>query len=179
VKAEPGALETGPGAGLFVEVAWLVRSGAVSAVGELKRVAVHVARSEGFSQGSLSIAVVGARRMSALHRETMRIDSPTDVLTFDLGTDRPRRSMDGEIVVCADVARRRAGRRARPSEVAAELALYVTHGLLHLCGYDDHTPGDFARMHRREDELLTQLGLGPVFGGAERSSPGPRRRRRR
>lgn len=45
----------------------------------------------------------------------------------------------------------------------AELSLYVAHGTLHLAGYDDRTPREFARMHRREDELLDELGIGRVF----------------
>jgi ssRNA-specific RNase YbeY (16S rRNA maturation enzyme) len=31
--------------------------------------------------------------------------------------------------------------------------------VLHLAGYDDHRPRDFARMHAREDELLAEMGL--------------------
>jgi probable rRNA maturation factor len=35
-----------------------------------------------------------------------------------------------------------------------ELALYIVHGLLHLCGYDDSTEELAEAMHRREDEIL-------------------------
>ncbi len=44
------------------------------------------------------------------------------------------------------------------------MLLYAVHGLLHLCGYDDRTPAGFRRMHRKEDDLLARLGVGPVFG---------------
>ena len=37
--------------------------------------------------------------------------------------------------------------------------------LLHLLGYDDHTPEDARAMHSREDELLTAIGYGPVYSG--------------
>jgi probable rRNA maturation factor len=39
------------------------------------------------------------------------------------------------------------------------LALYVIHGLLHLCGYDDKTPAGAAQMRERERHYLGQLGL--------------------
>ena len=91
--------------------------------------------------------------------------SATDVLAFDLGTDRRRRYIEGEVVVCTDVARRRAAFRNRSLQAArAELALYLVHGILHLAGYDDRTRAGFRRMHAREDLLLCQLGLGPVYG---------------
>jgi probable rRNA maturation factor len=60
---------------------------------------------------------------------------------------------------------RRAGTNPRD-----ELALYVVHGLLHLCGYDDQTAEDRTRIRRREDEILTTEGLTntfPLVGPAE------------
>jgi probable rRNA maturation factor len=141
----------------------------------LRRAARHALVAEGFNSGDVSIVVVGARAMATLHERYLDIPGPTDVLTFDLGTNRGRGPIDGEIIVCADVAARtarRAGSARLPGDktarqlaraARAELALYVVHGVLHLAGYDDRTPRGFARMHRREDELLRELGLGPVF----------------
>jgi len=39
------------------------------------------------------------------------------------------------------------------------------HGLLHLLGHDDHNVRSAGRMHRRENQLLTELGFGKVFEG--------------
>lgn len=146
----------------------------------IERAARHALTAEGFHRGSLSIAVVGRRAMRTLHRRTLSIDAATDVLTFDLLEDDELgiadcagakvtlpagRRIDAEIVVCADVARR----RMRTLKAAtAELCLYVVHGILHLAGHDDHDPPAFARMHAREDELLSEIGLGRVFGSGAR-----------
>lgn len=112
----------------------------------------------------LSLALVGDARMSALHAQFMGISGPTDVLTFPLDHDARGRVTAGEVVVCVPEAVRRAGEAG--VSVERELLLYALHGLLHLCGYDDRTEPGYRRMHRREDMILTQLGVGPVFAGA-------------
>jgi probable rRNA maturation factor len=134
----------------------------------LRRVAAHVSAAEGVRRGFLSVAVVKAPEMTGLHQRFCGIAAVTDVLTFDLGSDARAGWIEGEIVACADVAWREAGRgaatgAARRSAARAELALYVVHGILHLAGYEDRSRRGFARMHAREDELLSELGLGRVF----------------
>jgi len=59
-----------------------------------------------------------------------------------------------------------------------ELLLYALHGMLHLCGFDDRTDRGFRTMHRREDDILTALGFGPVFAAQPKSSSRVRRPRR-
>jgi len=59
------------------------------------------------------------------------------------------------------MAVREANLRGHSSE--AELALYITHGLLHNFGFDDSTPGKARKMHNVEDEILQQLGYGLVY----------------
>jgi len=148
---------------LLINVVWQPRT-SWHAVSMLRRVAAHTACAEGFETGALSIAVVGATAMASLHRRFLGLPGPTDVLSFDLGTDRRRRFVDGEVIACSDVARRRAGIRNHSFQAAkAELALYVVHGILHLTHYDDRTPAGAGRMHAREDRLLWELGLGPVY----------------
>ena len=124
----------------------------------------------------LSLALVGDQRMSQLHQQFMNIPGPTDVLTFPLDTDARGRATSGEVVICVPEARRRA-----PSHAVStrhELLLYAIHGLLHLCGFDDRTARGFRDMHRTEDEILTQLGVGPVFAPAPGNPPTRKRARR-
>ncbi len=155
---------------LQITVTWRLRR-SWRAAPLLARAARHAAAAQGFRTGGLSVVVVGDTAMRALHQEYLDRADATDVLTFDLGTDRRRGRLDGEIVVCAAVALARARvpaarRPARARLLAAaraELALYVVHGVLHLAGYRDDRPAAFRRMHAREDQLLAQLGLGPVF----------------
>jgi len=39
-----------------------------------------------------------------------------------------------------------------------ELRRVIIHGILHLCGYDDHEEGDIEFMRRKEGEYLGKLG---------------------
>ena len=121
----------------------------------------------------LSIALVGDAKMAELHEHYMRIPGPTDVLTFELDHDEGGRVTQGEVVICIPEARRRA--KERRSDLRDELLLYALHGMLHLCGFDDRTARGFRRMHRAEDEILTRLGVGPVFAPGRRPSRPPAR----
>jgi probable rRNA maturation factor len=119
----------------------------------------------------MSLALVGDRRMAALHERFMGIAGPTDVLTFELDHDARGRVTAGEVVVCVSHALREA-RRRRGVAPRDEVLLYALHGMLHLCGYDDRTDRDFAKMHRREDQILNALGVGAVYstGAGNRAS---------
>ena len=111
--------------------------------------------------GSVSIVLVGDRRMAELHQKFSGVPGPTDVLTFELEHDPDGRATSGEIVVCVPFARREAKRRGTRSE--NELLLYALHGLLHLSGHDDREPAAHSHMHAEEDRILKTLGIGPVY----------------
>ncbi|CAN5443353.1 hypothetical protein BH09PLA1_BH09PLA1_34810 [soil metagenome] len=112
----------------------------------------------------LSVVLVGDARMRSLHNRYMGIDRPTDVLSFELDHDARGNVLAGEVIVCVPEARRQAKRRG--TGALNETLLYALHGMLHLCGFDDKTDAGFNRMHRMEDKILTQLGVGAVFGMA-------------
>jgi probable rRNA maturation factor len=109
----------------------------------------------------LSVAVVDDGTMSRIHERFLGKAGPTDVISFPLESREDGRVVEGEVVVCLDVAERESARRAHP--VDRELLLYALHGLLHLAGYDDLSEPEALRMHALEDKILVGLGLGPVF----------------
>jgi probable rRNA maturation factor len=113
----------------------------------------------------LSLAILPAKPMSSLHKKFLGRAGPTDVLTFELDHDSRGRTVAGEIIICSTIAKTRARTLAHP--VAHELLLYAIHGLLHLCAFDDRTASTFAAMHAKEDEILTRIGIGPVFGAGK------------
>ena len=83
------------------------------------------------------------------------------MITFDLsaGTVGPPEAgvLAGDIVVSTETARRMA--RAVGWTPRQELAYYIVHGVLHLTGYDDHTPADCRQMRARERAVMKACGL--------------------
>lgn len=136
----------------------------------------------GVAQAQLTVAIVADDEMAQLHEQYTGVAGTTDVLTFDLladaawaegdsppGPAHAPSTLEGDIVVCIDQAKRQA--QARGHETRHELLLYAIHGLLHLLGEDDHNQADYQRMHAREDELLQALGIGQVFN--TKANPNP------
>ena len=113
------------------------------------------------SCGLINVKVLDDTAMSRLHERYKRRLGPTDVLAFDMRDDNAAGAMQADIAICFDVARRQARRRGH--DLRHELVLYALHGMLHLLGYNDHDEERAAAMHAREDELLTELGIGPVY----------------
>ncbi len=135
------------------------------ATGWLENQFARIARLAGVDQGQINLAIVDDDRMAQFHQQYCGEPGTTDVLTFDLRDepgDTPGQPIEGDIVLCIDVAARQAQQRGHDTRL--ELLLYAVHGLLHLLGEDDHDPADYQKMHRREDDLLKRAGLGPVFG---------------
>ena len=105
--------------------------------------AVELARgvlaSEGVHDGELGLAFVGPDEMRALKREHLGIDEPTDVLSFPIdGRDPVPEGVPralGDVVIC-------------PQVVGDEWRWPLTHGLLHLLGYEHG-----AEMEAREEAL--------------------------
>lgn len=124
-----------------------------AALEQLVRVVLAAERR---SRASISLALVDNAAIHALNRTHLGHDWPTDVISFPLSApDDP--VLNGELVVSAEMACTSA--REIGVDPRDELALYVVHGLLHLCGFDDHDDADRQRMRDREDELLSQAGL--------------------
>jgi probable rRNA maturation factor len=127
----------------------------------LRKAAEVVMRRFRERQATISITFVTDALMQEVHKQFLQDASTTDVISFDL-TDEFERRRVFELVVNVEMAARQA--RQRGHSVEAELALYITHGLLHNLGFDDDTPQRAARMHDLEDALLTKLGFADIYG---------------
>jgi probable rRNA maturation factor len=122
----------------------------------LKEVARTVLEGEGVTAAAVSLAFVDNATIHRLNKQFLNHDEPTDVISFPL-SGRGAKTLEGEIVVGAEVARARATELQHDEQ--HELALYVIHGLLHLCGHDDTTDAAVRRMRARERHYLNLLGL--------------------
>jgi probable rRNA maturation factor len=88
--------------------------------------------------------LISDRWMASLHQKFMHQTGPTDVLTFQ----------HGEIFISVETARKHA--RVFGNSLAAELSLYIAHGLLHLHGFDDRTPAAARKMQRIQKKILQE-----------------------
>jgi probable rRNA maturation factor len=114
------------------------------------------------SKATISIAIVDDAQIRKVNKQFLNQDIPTDCLSFDLSDNGTGPAKSFELVVNAEMAVRQANLRGHSSE--AELALYITHGLLHNFGFDDSTQDQARKMHNTEDEILQQLGFGSIYG---------------
>jgi probable rRNA maturation factor len=128
--------------------------------GQLAEVARRVLEAEGIARAEVSIAVVDDPTIHDLNRLHLDHDEPTDVISFVL-SDSDDPVFSGELVVSAEMAAATA--RDAGADPRAELALYVVHGLLHLCGLDDRDPESEAEMRRSEERILAAEGLINTF----------------
>jgi probable rRNA maturation factor len=124
--------------------------------GRLRDVARAVLTGEDIAAYEISLAFVDNATSHRLNKRYLNHDEPTDVLSFPL-SDPGAKKLAGELVIGAEVALEQA--QARGHDVQAELALYVIHGLLHLCGYDDKNADSAKIMRERERHYLRDLGL--------------------
>ncbi len=124
--------------------------------GRMREVVRAVLSGESIAEADISLAFVDNATIHRLNRQFLQHDEPTDVLSFPLSEPNSRK-LSGELVIGAEVALAQANERGH--DVQAEMALYVIHGLLHLCGHDDHDPRAAEEMRQRERRYLKELGL--------------------
>jgi probable rRNA maturation factor len=122
----------------------------------LKECARTVLTGEGISEAKVTLAFVDDTTIANLNNRFLDHEGPTDVITFTYSNSKAKK-LEGEVVIGAEVAHREAAERGH--EVNTELCLYVIHGCLHLCGYDDESKRDAADMRRKERDYLRTLNL--------------------
>lgn len=129
----------------------------------------------GVTTGGISICLVSARRMAQINEQFLGHSGPTDVITFDYGTERDRspnsrliqgnkqsaatsssnKGIEAEILICPEVA----SSQSRSFGVGwrHEVLRYLAHGFLHLAGHDDLDPARRKVMKRAENGLVHQM----------------------
>ena len=132
--------------------------------------ALDEARAHGAAPAPASIGLIltDDRELAELNVTHMGHDGPTDVLSFPLdpspGFVLPpgQRPHLGDIVVSVEraIEQASAGTGGQTGDVAGspeeELRLLVTHGTLHICGWDHAEPTDEAAMRALERRLLAR-----------------------
>ena len=110
------------------------------------------------TNAQVSIAIVSDEKILQINNEFLRHDYITDVISFDL-SDEDEKCF--ELIVNAQLAAEKAEEHGHSPK--SELALYIVHGMLHMAGFDDATAQQARLMHKKEDEILENLGYGKAY----------------
>jgi probable rRNA maturation factor len=117
------------------------------------------------AEHELNIMFVGDKKMAEINSTYLGHTGTTDVISFCyLEATEPLLPDETavELIVGVDVAMRE-GTERDDSSYAAELTLYIVHGLLHAAGEDDLEPKAAQRMRREEKRVMTALAQEFVF----------------
>lgn len=114
----------------------------------------------------VTVTLVDADEMARLNSQHLGEAGPTDVLSLPIedlipgeppvvATDDPPLLM-GDVVICPEVVAEHADIHGVGFD--DEMALMVTHGLLHLLGYDHQVSAEAEHMESIERRYLTMVG---------------------
>ncbi len=117
---------------------------------------IDVDRSE------ISVTFVDMEEIHQLNLDYRGVDSPTDVLSFPQFDDLNDLPEDGgialgDVVICKQKAEEQAEEFGHSFE--REIMYLFVHSVLHLLGYDHMDEDEKKIMRRREEEVMTELGI--------------------
>ncbi len=117
----------------------------------------------GAGDAEISILIVNNRAMKTLNMRYRGMDKPTDVLSFlpspapviykggEAGKGKPVRFL-GDIVISMEKIHAQAAERGHSPDM--EFKILLTHGILHLLGYDHELSSSEAQRMRRKEKLI-------------------------
>ena len=110
-----------------------------------------VAEREGKLLGDVAVIFCSDKYILDINIKYLKHDYYTDIITFDYCEGF---RLSGDLFISIDSVRENASFYG--VEFADELNRVIVHGLLHLIGYDDHTPEDIAVMRAKENDYLSE-----------------------
>lgn len=111
---------------------------------------------------SLSVRIVGESESAQLNRDFRGKDKPTNVLSFSCElpaeiAEQLDRVPLGDLVICAPLVESEAREQGKTRE--AHWAHLLTHGFLHLHGFEHEENADAEHMESVEIAVLHELGF--------------------
>lgn len=113
---------------------------------------IGIIEKEGKSLDHIGYIFCSDEFLLDLNLKHLNHDTLTDILTFPLNE---KGSILAEIYISLDRVKENAS--IFDKSFLEELYRVIAHGVLHLCGYDDHTPSDIEIMRNKEDLYIGLL----------------------
>lgn len=137
-----------------------VSPGLLAALTRAGEQALGLVAARGWARGEVpaevTVLLVDDVMIAEVHGQYMGDPTPTDVISFPYGRE-------GDILISVETAA--VQRRDYGNSLEEELALYLVHGLLHLCGHDDREETDREQMEDLQFTLVKE-----VFGASGEGS---------
>lgn len=105
----------------------------------------------------VEVVFVDEKEIVRINKEFLNRDYVTDIISFRYDEIETNQKIEGTLYCCAQRIKEQAGELNQPEK--KEFLRIITHGLLHLVGFDDQTPEEKKEMTQLEDFFLLKLGL--------------------
>jgi len=126
---------------------------------ECRNVAREALEASQDDNPEISLVFTNNRKIRKLNSTYRKINSPTDVLSFQTNEKTESGTYLGDVVISVPKAVEQAKRNKH--SVKAEIFLLIVHGILHLQGYDDQNKKLKNTMWVKQAEILGKLGIDP------------------
>lgn len=104
--------------------------------------------------GDINVILCDDHSILEINTQFLGHDYYTDIITFDYSEDN---IINGELYISIDTVK--ANSQEYNQNFPDELHRVIIHGILHLCGLDDHHDNDIKEMRAAEDAALEKLNL--------------------
>jgi rRNA maturation RNase YbeY len=118
----------------------------------LKKWIKEVVSSYGNRVGDINIILCDDPSILEINNQFLGHDYYTDIITFDYTEENV---INGELYISIDTVR--ANAQEYGQSFPDELHRVIIHGILHLCGLDDHCDEDIKEMREAENLSLEKL----------------------
>lgn len=125
---------------------------------EIIKYLIYLKKNLNKEEKDLTLVFVDNEYIKRLNKEFRNKDYITDVLTFTENIE----NYLGDVIIAYPKAIEQA--REYNHSVKREVYFLITHGFLHLLGYDHQTQEDEQKMFKKQNELLESYGIGRENG---------------
>jgi probable rRNA maturation factor len=116
---------------------------------KITKIILKVISEEKRISGDLNFILTNDTNLKKINVEFLKHNYYTDVISFNYSEGK---KIDGEIYISIDTVKRNSINYKVSYKL--ELVRVIIHGVLHLCGYDDKSPGEKIEIRGREDFWL-------------------------
>ncbi len=121
--------------------------------GKIKNLVLKVLKGQGVKKsGWINICFVDNPQIKKFNAKFLKTNASTDVLAFNLSNKKDKDVILADIMISTQMALKQA--RYFKTTLNHELSLYVVHGILHILGFNDHTPAQIKLMRKKESQYV-------------------------